>query len=64
MKPFNSHPQNFLEVLLGLDYICFEIYDAGLKEISIIDEGTFATNFVFVHKEDSQNLIVINSIGQ
>ena len=52
MKPFNSHPQDFLSFLLNLDYSCYEFMGSGIQKITEINEDTVGNNFIFVHKSD------------
>jgi FkbM family methyltransferase len=59
MLPFGSQPQDFVETLLEMGYVCFEIEDLGIKRTTEINELTIGNNFVFVHKNDIKNLRII-----
>ncbi len=60
MLPFGSHPQNVVEFLSARDYMCFAIEDLGLRQISIIDEVTSETNFLFFPA--NRNMSVIQNL--
>lgn len=49
MGPFGSHPQEVVNLLVQFGYQTYEILETALREISVIDEDTKSTNFIFVH---------------
>lgn len=53
MKPFGRHPQDVIELLSALGYITYSIGKNSLNEISMINEDTTETNFIFVHPRNS-----------
>lgn len=56
MAPFNSHPQDVIEILRGLGY---KSYAVGIDVISPIEEinsQTLETNFLFIHKENKGHM--------
>ena len=60
MLPFGSHPQNVVDFVSARDYACFAIEDIGLRTISIIDEDTIETNFLFF--PTSRNMSIIENL--
>ena len=56
MKPFQSSPQDVVDLLSRLDYICFAVGNAKINLIKSIDESTIETNFVFCHKENVEHM--------
>ena len=57
MKPFDSHPQDVLNLLIPFGYQCFSIADNGLKRIDEVDESTLETNFLFFPNECDQRIV-------
>lgn len=57
MAPFGTHPQMVLELLNGFGYEAYAIGPNSLRPISIIDDDTLETNFLFRPK------LMINSQG-
>lgn len=49
MKPFNTTPQHFMDVLLREGYECLAIKKSKLSSIKFIDSETVETNFIFCH---------------
>ena len=60
MLPFGTQPQNVVDFLSDRDYTCFAIEDLGLRKISLIDEDTIETNFLFF--PSSKNISVIQNL--
>jgi FkbM family methyltransferase len=63
MKPFGHTPQDVLNYLSKLGYLCFEIGEEKLFEITRIDELTIGNNFVFIHCHNDSHLKVLYSSG-
>ena len=61
MKPFGYSPQDVLQFLIGLGYVCFEIGDKNLRRIKVIDESTAGNNFIFVHSKNIKHNQVIQN---
>jgi hypothetical protein len=62
---FNYHPNDIIELLNSIGYLCFTIREKNLKEFHLMDENTLDTNFIFLHKENHANQIkdkIINKI--
>ena len=59
MKPFDSKPQDVIELLIPLDYQCFAIEESAIINVNNIDEDTEETNFVFVHKDRMDHMSVL-----
>jgi FkbM family methyltransferase len=57
MKPFDSHPQDVLDLLIPLGYNCFAIAENGLNQIVEVDESTAETNFLFFPNERDQRIL-------
>jgi FkbM family methyltransferase len=51
MKPFGNHPQDVVNLLAPMGYLCYAIGVDGLTEISLIDDETIENNFIFVHPQ-------------
>jgi len=56
MKPFGKQPQDVINLLKPLGYEVFAIGSFRLTSITVIDESTVETNFVFVHTNNSKHL--------
>lgn len=56
MAPFNSHPQDVVEMLRGLGYESFAIGADTITTLDEIDDQTPETNFLFIHKENKDHL--------
>jgi FkbM family methyltransferase len=59
MKPFQSTPQDVIDLLSELDYSCFAVGDTSLIQTLVIDDLTRETNFVFCHKENVKHLEIL-----
>jgi FkbM family methyltransferase len=59
MKPFGYSPQDVLQLLSDLGYVCFEIGNDNLSKIQIINKSTLGNNFVFVHSQNGPHLQVL-----
>jgi FkbM family methyltransferase len=62
MKPFQSSPQDVVDLLARLGYICFAVGNSKLEQIESIDESTSETNFVFCYKENLKHLKLLRNI--
>lgn len=47
---FGYIPNDVIKYMCSFGYSCFVIHNGKLKEISLIDDNTVETNFLFVHK--------------
>lgn len=56
MAPFGSHPQDVLDLLMGLGYECFAIGDEKIQVVEIVDDLTIETNFIFCHPLRSSHM--------
>ena len=61
MKPFRSKPQDVVEILHQQNYICFAVGANDMRRISLIDEETQETNFIFCHQHNLEHLKILNS---
>ena len=58
-KIHGYHPNEIIQLLSKIGYICFEIYNYELSQIESISETTLGTNFLFlqpIHNKHVQNL--------
>ena len=51
MRPFGHSPQMFLEKMNSYGYECLAICTDFLKPITLIDDSTVETNFIFVNSD-------------
>ena len=56
MKPFGKQPQDVINLLKPLGYEVLSIGLNHLTSITIIDQSTLETNFIFVHKNNKKHL--------
>lgn len=56
MAPFNSHPQDVVEMLRRLGYQTFAVGTDVIMPIEEINDQTPETNFLFIHKENKDHL--------
>jgi len=49
-KKYNYHPNDIINFMKSLDYLCFTVDTGKLKRINIVTDSTKATNFIFLHK--------------
>jgi len=56
MKPFGKHPQDVLDELFRLGYICFSIGEKSLQLCSEVREDTLETNFIFCHPDRNDDM--------
>lgn len=54
---FNYHPNEIINLLVGMGYRCFAARENHLCEIFSMDENTVETNFFFLHTEKHLNQI-------
>jgi FkbM family methyltransferase len=59
MKPFGRAPNDVVKVMFENGYLCFAIGGIHAREITVIDESTPETNFIFCHERRSKHLEVI-----
>jgi FkbM family methyltransferase len=59
MKPFDSKPQDVIELLIPLGYRCFAIEESAITRVDSIDSDTEETNFVFVHEDKMDHMSVL-----
>jgi len=62
MRPFQSSPQDVVDLLTRLGYLCFAVGESKLQQIDLIDESTSETNFVFCHSENVKHLKLLKNI--
>lgn len=55
MAPFGTHPQQVLDLLVGLGYKAFAVSSNGLEKVTLIDGSTVATNFVFLWPDNKEH---------
>ena len=60
MKPFGRQPQDVINLLEPLGYKVYAIGLNRLKSITLIDESTIETNFIFVHEDNSKHINLIS----
>ena len=48
---FDYHPNDIINLLKQIGYLCFVIRGRKLEEFTLMDENTLETNFIFLHKE-------------
>ena len=63
MKPFQSTPQEVVELLTQQGYICFAVGDTNIRKTSLINELTVETNFIFCHIDRSEHLQVLSNLS-
>lgn len=56
MAPFDSHPQDVLEMLRDLGYQSFAVGADVIIPVDDINNQTSETNFLFIHKENNDHL--------
>ncbi len=56
MAPFNSHPQDVVEMLRGLGHQSFAIGADAIIPVDEINGQTPETNFLFIHNENKDHL--------
>ncbi len=61
MNPFGSTPQDVIDLLSDLGYICFAVGEASLQQVTIVDASTVETNFIFCHGGNSRHLNVLKT---
>ena len=57
-KKFNYHPNEVVELLQGMGYVCFVSSEGKLKKINAIDDLTVETNFFFLHADKHSDEII------
>lgn len=58
-QKYSYHPNDVINLLVSIGYLCYVGKKNQLKQISLIDEETIETNFFFIHKEDQNNLAIL-----
>jgi FkbM family methyltransferase len=56
MAPFDSHPQDVVNILRDLDYAAFGIGTEAIVPLEEITDQTLETNFLFVHNGNKNHL--------
>ncbi len=56
MNPFGTTPQDVIDLLSDLEYVCFAVGETSLQQVTKIDASTIETNFIFCHKGNSKHL--------
>jgi FkbM family methyltransferase len=64
MKPFESTPQDVIDLLTELEYLCFAVGDTSLTQTLVIDDLTQETNFIFCHKENTKHLEILTRMRE
>lgn len=59
---FNYHPNEILKLFSLLEYRCFYVDDASLRELSEMTDETLETNFFFLHSK--KHLQIINTFSK
>ena len=62
MKPFGTAPSDVVKIMLEYGYLCFAVGTNSIREITIIDEFTLETNFIFCHTSKSDHLNIITRV--
>lgn len=63
MSPFGSNPQDVLDLLSGMDYVCFAVGESSLQKVTMVDASTRETNFIFCHRENSRHLNLLKTVS-
>jgi FkbM family methyltransferase len=61
MKPFQSSPQDVIDLLSELNYICFAVSESSLIPTLVINDSTIENNFIFCHRENLNHLELLTS---
>ena len=61
MNPFGSTPQDVVDLLANLNYICFAVGESSLQEVTHVNASTLETNFIFCHKGNSKHMNVLKT---
>lgn len=48
---FNYHPNDIINFLSKIGYLCFVIHEDKLEQFTLMDENTLETNFIFLHEK-------------
>ena len=64
MKPFESTPQDVINLLTELEYLCFAVGDTSLTQTLVINDLTQETNFVFCHKDNAKHLEILTRMRE
>ena len=48
---FNYHPNDIINLLSKIGYLCFVIRENKLEQFILMDENTLETNFIFLHEK-------------
>lgn len=48
---FDYHPNDIISFFAGLDYLCYVINGDNISEVSLVDENTLETNYIFISKD-------------
>lgn len=61
-KRFNKDPKDSFDFLVDLGYRCYEIKDAFLVRMLVMDTSTSSTNFIFCHESRKRHLEVLEKM--
>lgn len=61
MNPFGTTPQDVIDLLSNLEYICFAVGETSIEQVTKIDASTVETNFIFCHKGNSRHLNMLKT---
>ncbi|MFH0926490.1 MAG: FkbM family methyltransferase [bacterium] len=56
-KEFGYHPNDIINLLRGIGYECYIIFNDKIKRFGYVDEDTIQTNYLFFHKEKHADMI-------
>jgi FkbM family methyltransferase len=62
MAPFGDHPMDVMKVMATFGYSCWAMSDTFVRPITVIDESTVETNFVFAHPSRPSHISAIESL--
>jgi len=62
MNPFGTTPQDVIDLLSDLEYVCFAVGENSLQQVTKIDASTVETNFIFCYKGNSRHLNMLITI--
>jgi FkbM family methyltransferase len=61
MKPFESKPQDVVDLLVKMNYVCFAVGDISMRQIATIDESTKETNFIFCYTGNTRHMKALSN---
>ena len=60
-RAFGYHPNDIIDLMTSLDYICFRVAGDRLSSFGRMDEDTVETNFFFLHRAAHAPLIAASA---